>query len=259
MSLNPALPAWPHCTVWLIGASTGIGRATASALHARGAQVIVSARDASALSAFTAQHAGSIAVPLDVTDAQAMRDAHDEVLRLARRHTIDLVLYCAGHYHPMNVGSFDLADARRHLQVNYEGVLNLLDPLLPTLRQQGHGHLSVVASVAGLRGLPKALAYGPTKAALINLAETLYLDLSQLGVGVSVINPGFVQTPLTAGNDFTMPALMSPEQAAQAMIQGWAQRRFDIHFPRRFTLWLKLARHLPDSWYFPVIRRVTGQ
>jgi short-subunit dehydrogenase len=259
MSLNPALPAWSHCTVWLIGASTGIGRATASALHARGAQVIVSARDASALSAFTAQHPGSIALPLDVTDAQAMRDAHDEVLRLARRHTIDLVLYCAGHYHPMNVGSFDLADARRHLQVNYEGVLNLLDPLLPTLRQQGHGHLSVVASVAGLRGLPKALAYGPTKAALINLAETLYLDLSQQGVGVSVINPGFVQTPLTAGNDFTMPALLSPEQAAQAMIQGWAQRRFDIHFPRRFTLWLKLARHLPDSWYFPVIRRVTGQ
>jgi len=112
--------------------------------------------------------------------------------------------------------------------------------------------------VAGLRGLPKALAYGPTKAALINLAETLYLDLHPIGVGVSLINPGFVQTPLTAGNDFAMPALLTPEQAAQAMIEGWEAGRFDIHFPRRFTLWLKLARHLPDSWYFPAIRRVTG-
>jgi NAD(P)-dependent dehydrogenase (short-subunit alcohol dehydrogenase family) len=259
MSLNPALPAWPLCTVWLIGASTGIGRATAAALHARGAQVIVSARDAQALSAFTAQHPGSIALPLDVTDAPAMHRAHDQALGLARRNSLDLVLYCAGHYHPMRVGDFNLADARRHLQVNYEGVLNLLAPLLPTLQQQGHGHLSVVASVAGLRGLPKALAYGPTKAALINLAETLYLDLHELGVGVSVINPGFVQTPLTAGNDFAMPALLTPEQAALAMIEGWAQRRFDIHFPRRFTWWLKLARHLPDSWYFPAIRRVTGQ
>jgi NAD(P)-dependent dehydrogenase (short-subunit alcohol dehydrogenase family) len=259
MSLNPRMPPWAQCTVWLIGASTGIGRATAAALHACGAQVIVSARDARALQAFVADYPGSIALPLDVTDAPAMRQAHDQALQPARHGQLDLVLYCAGHYHPMRAADFNLADARRHLQVNYEGVLFLLDALLPTLRRQGHGHLSLVASVAGLRGLPKALAYGPTKAALINLAETLYLDLHPIGVGVSLINPGFVQTPLTAGNDFAMPALLTPEQAAQAMIEGWEAGRFDIHFPRRFTLWLKLARHLPDSWYFPAIRRVTGQ
>jgi NAD(P)-dependent dehydrogenase (short-subunit alcohol dehydrogenase family) len=258
MSLNPALPAWPRCTVWLIGASSGIGRATASALHALGAQVIVSARDARALDAFVLQHPGSIALPLDVTDASAVRRVHDQALQSAHQGQLNLVMYCAGHYKPMRATDFDLADARRHLQVNYEGVLNLLDVLLPTLQRQGHGHLSLVSSVAGMRGLPKALAYGPTKAALINLAETLFLDLRPLGIGVSLVNPGFVRTPLTAGNDFEMPALLTPEQAAREIITGWRDGRFEIHFPRRFTLFLKLASHLPDSWYFPVIRRVTG-
>lgn len=258
MSLNPALPAWPRCTVWLIGASSGIGRATAAALHALGAQVIVSARDARALDAFVHQHPGSLALPLDITDALAVRAAHDRALQLAHRGQLDLVMYCAGHYKPMRASAFDLADARRHLKVNYEGVLNLLDVLLPTLHRQGHGHLSLVSSVAGMRGLPKALAYGPTKAALINLAETLFIDLRPLGIGVSLVNPGFVRTPLTAGNDFEMPALLTPEQAAREIISGWRDGRFEIHFPRRFTWFLKVARHLPDSWYFPVIRRVTG-
>jgi len=135
----------------------------------------------------------------------------------------------------------------------------VLDPVLPTLLKQGGGHLSLVASVAGFRGLPKALAYGPTKAALNSLAETLYLDLSPQGIGVSVINPGFVATPMTAHNDFSMPALLTPEQAAQEMISGWEAGAFEIHFPRRFTLWLKLLRHLPHALYFPAVRRVTGQ
>ncbi|MBV2164246.1 MAG: SDR family NAD(P)-dependent oxidoreductase, partial [Comamonas sp.] len=119
-------------------------------------------------------------------------------------------------------------------------------------------HLSLVASVAGWRGLPQSLAYGPTKAALINLAETLFLDLRPQGVGVSVVNPGFVDTPLTHQNDFTMPALLTPEQAAQAMLRGWERGDFELHFPRRFTLWLKLLRVLPYRWYFPLVHRMTG-
>jgi short-subunit dehydrogenase len=121
-----------------------------------------------------------------------------------------------------------------------------------------HGHISLVSSVAGYRGLPQSLAYGPTKAALINLAETLYLDLQPQGVGVSVISPGFVDTPLTAQNDFHMPALITPEQAAQAIVQGWALGEFDIHFPKRFTLVMKLLRLLPYRLYFAVVRRMTG-
>ena len=120
------------------------------------------------------------------------------------------------------------------------------------------GHVSLVSSVAGFRGLPKSLAYGPTKAALINLAEALYLDLHALGMGVSVVNPGFVATPLTARNDFTMPALITPEAAAAAIVRGWEDGEFDIHFPKRFTRWMKWLRLLPYRWYFPAVRRFTG-
>jgi short-subunit dehydrogenase len=113
-----------------------------------------------------------------------------------------------------------------------------------------------VGSVAGYRGLPKSLAYGPTKAALINLAEALYLDLRPQGVGVSLISPGFVDTPLTAQNQFKMPALISPQQAAQAILRGWAHGDFEIHFPKRFTLWLKALQLLPYSLFFAATRRL---
>jgi NAD(P)-dependent dehydrogenase (short-subunit alcohol dehydrogenase family) len=256
MALNPKLTDWQGRIAWLVGASTGIGRATAAALHARGARVIVSARNVQALEAFTAQHPGSEFIALDATNREALRAAAQD---LARRHgRLDLVVYCAGHYRAMRATAFDLDEALRHQQVNYVGALYLLDAVLPVLQRQGFGHLSLVASVAGYRGLPNSLAYGPTKAALINLAETLYLDLAPLGVGVSVINPGFVETPLTAQNRFRMPALLTPEQAAQAMLDGWAQGRFEIHFPRRFTLWLKALRSLRDSVYFAAVRRATG-
>jgi NAD(P)-dependent dehydrogenase (short-subunit alcohol dehydrogenase family) len=146
--------------------------------------------------------------------------------------------------------------------VNYDGALVMLDAVLPQLQRQAQsgrgGHLSLVSSVAGFRGLPQSLAYGPTKAALINLAETLHLDLSPLGLGVSVINPGFVETPLTAGNQFHMPALITPEEAARAIVRGWEAGDFEIHFPKRFTLWLKGLRHLGYGAYFAAVRRSTG-
>lgn len=260
MSLNPRITDWTGRIVWLVGASTGIGRAAAARLHALGARVIVSARTAGALQEFVAGHPGAEAIALDATDRDAMRGAARDIV--ARHGRIDLVLYCAGTYAPMRAETFDLDVALRHQQVNYAGALVLLDAVLPQLIQQAAagqgGHLSLVSSVAGYRGLPKSLAYGPTKAALINLAETLYLDLQPRGLGVSVVNPGFVETPLTAGNDFHMPALITPDEAAQEMIQGWARGHFEIHFPKRFTLMLKMLRHLSDTLYFAAIRRSTG-
>jgi NAD(P)-dependent dehydrogenase (short-subunit alcohol dehydrogenase family) len=136
--------------------------------------------------------------------------------------------------------------------------LRVLGASLPILLQQGFGHISLVSSVAGWRGLPNGLAYGPTKAAMTNLAETLYMDLQDRGIGVSLISPGFVATPLTAQNNFQMPALLTPEQAAQAILKGWSQGAFDIHFPKRFTLWLKMLRLLPYRLYFALVRRFTG-
>ncbi|MFO1263527.1 MAG: SDR family NAD(P)-dependent oxidoreductase [Rhodoferax sp.] len=257
MALNPPVPRWQGQRVWLVGASSGIGRATAAALHAQGAQVLVSARDAAALDEFVQAHPGSQAWPLDVTDVQALRRV---AAAIWAQGAVDRVVFCAAHYRASRAQGGDLDDWLRHNQVNYVGALHLLHAVLPHLLAQPmerRGHISLMASVAGYRGLPNSLAYGPTKAALINLAEALYTELRPLGVGVSVVNPGFVQTPLTAQNRFAMPALISSEAAAQALLKGWARGAFEIHFPRRFTLGMKLLRWLPDAAFFALTRRLT--
>ncbi|MCV2353583.1 SDR family NAD(P)-dependent oxidoreductase [Paucibacter sp. B2R-40] len=257
MSLNPKISHWQGRIVWLVGASSGIGQALAHSLHQAGARVIVSARQAELLQQFVVEHPGSLALPLDVLDPEALKQAAKSVVRSYGR--IDLTVYCAGYYQAMSAQRFSLAEARRHIDVNYIGALNLLDSLLPQLLLQAHqgcgGHISLISSVAGFRGLPKSLAYGPSKAALSHLAEALYLDLSGEGIGVSVIHPGFVETPLTAQNDFKMPALITAEAAAAAIIKGWGQGKFEIHFPKRFTLWLKALRLLGHGAYFAVIRK----
>ncbi len=267
MSLNPPLRDWAGKTVWLVGASSGIGQACADLLHAQGATVFVSARKADQLDAWVAAHPGAdaqdrpraVALALDVTDRRALQLASEAV---AERGPLDLVVYCAGYYLPVDARAYSLEEMLRHEQVNYVGALYLLEAVLPQLKQQAAagqgGHLSLVSSVAGFRGLPKSLAYGPTKAALINLAEALYLDLSGLGLGVSVVNPGFVETPLTAQNDFRMPALITPGVAAREMLAGWARGDFELHFPKRFTRWLKFMRLLPYRLYFPLVRKFTG-
>ena len=251
---NPLQADWRGKSVWVIGASSGIGSATAAALHAQGARVTVSARNGAALEAFVQAHPGSRALVVDCTDRAAVLDA---ALTLQTDALPDCVLYCAGYYQAMRASAMDVDDMLRHLQVNYQGALYLLEALLPALRQRGSGHLAFVSSVAGYRGLPNSLAYGPTKAALTNLAETLHLDLQADGIGVSVINPGFVETPLTAGNTFTMPGLITPAQAAQAILQGWARGAFEIHFPKRFTWWMKALRAIPNRWYFFLVRKTT--
>ncbi|MES2686764.1 MAG: SDR family NAD(P)-dependent oxidoreductase [Pseudomonadota bacterium] len=255
MSHNPPLNDWHGKTVWLVGASSGIGQATAHALHARGARVVVSARNAQALDDFVRDHTGALALPLDASDAAAVKIAAHTVLALG---PLDLLMYCAGYYRELRATEFDLAEMLKHQQVNYTGALYLLDAVLPALLRRGSGHISLVGSVAGYRGLPKSLAYGPTKAALINLAETLHVDLKPSGVGVSIVNPGFVETPLTAQNQFSMPALISPAQAAIEILAGWARGEFEIHFPKRFTRWMKTLRVLPYALYFPAIRKFTG-
>ena len=255
MPLNPPIRHWQGLRVWLVGASTGIGRALAEQLHRLGATVIVSSRKAEALHSFVSQHPGSMALPLDVTDRRAVQAAAKAAMA---NGPLDVVCYCAGHYQPMRATAIDLDDLLRHHHINTVGALHVLDAITPHMMARQQGHISFISSVAGYRGLPNSLAYGPTKAALINLAETLYLDLQPSGIGVSVINPGFVDTPLTAQNDFHMPALITPDQAAQAIVQSWAKGEFEIHFPKRFTRVMKLLRLLPYRMYFAAVRRITG-
>ena len=253
--LNQPITNWHGRSVWLIGASSGIGLATAKALHAAGAKVVVSARKADLLQQFVDAHPGAQAVVLDVSDATAITQAAQYV---QAQQGLDVVMYCAGYYVPVRASDYSLSEMLRHLDINYTGALRVLDAVLPELLPQQRGHISFISSVAGFRGLPQSLAYGPTKAALINLAEALYYDVSPHGIGVSVINPGFVETPLVAGNDFPMPALISSTKAAQEILKGWRKGEFQTHFPKRFTRMLLLLRMLPYRWYFALVRRGTG-
>ena len=255
MSFNPQLADWRGKNVWLVGASSGIGQATAHALHAAGANVFVSARNAGALADFVQSHPGAVALALDVTDRPALKKAAQTLLATG---PLDLVMYCAGYYKELRASAFDLTEMLRHNEVNYCGALYLLDAVLPALLAQKSGHISLISSVAGYTGLPQSLAYGPTKAALINLAETLYLDLKDSNIGVSLVCPGFVETPLTAQNQFSMPALITPEQAAQEILKGWRKGEFEIHFPKRFTRWMKALRLLPYGLRFAAVRKITS-
>jgi NADP-dependent 3-hydroxy acid dehydrogenase YdfG len=255
MSLNPKITDWRGQRVWLVGASTGIGRATAQALHKLGATVIVSARSLPALQDLAKECPGLQVIPLDATDAAAVKAAAQSVMS---QGALDLMMYCAGMYQPLRAQQLSSASMAQHMNVNYLGAVYVTEAVLPAMLAAKHGHLSFVSSVAGFRGLPKSLAYGPTKAALSNMAETLYMDIHDEGVGVSVINPGFVETPLTAQNTFRMPALIQPAQAAAEIIAGWKNGDFEMHFPKRFTRCLKIMRTLPHGIYFRMTRQFTG-
>lgn len=250
--MNPAISDWSGRRVWLVGASSGIGAAMAKELARRGARLALSARSADTLRALDID--AVLLLPCDATDAASLARAHGALL--AAWGGIDLVVYLAGDYVPMRAGDFDLTRAEQVVAVNFNGAMRLAASVLPTL--QAGGGIAFVASVAGYRGLPKALCYGPGKAALIHFAECLHLDLAPRGIGVWLINPGFVQTRLTARNDFTMPALLTAEQAAVEAVDGFRTGNFEIHFPKRFTRVLKLLSLLPYRWYFPLIRRLTG-
>ena len=254
--MNPRIDNWQGRRVWLIGASTGIGAATARLLLARGARVAISARKAQALEEIAAGAVSAMVLPLDVLDRAAVAGARDAVV--GAWGGIDLVLLLAGGYNEMRADAIDLEAADAMIDLNLRAAYGCLAAVVPQLLQQGAGGIGLVASVAGYGGLPKALVYGPTKAALINLTECLYLDLHARGIAVYQINPGFVDTPLTAGNDFKMPDLMTADDAALAMVEGIEQGRFHIHFPKRFTNSLRLARLLPYRLYFWLIHKVTG-
>ena len=258
MSLNKPIRELRGRRVWIIGASTGIGAALARRWAQAGARLALSARSHDKIAALAEGVAGTLVLPLDVRDADALRAAQATIIE--RWGGVDLVVLNAGTYAPMRADAFDLASMNEHFAVNYHGVVNALAAVLPDFlsRAAEQPALAIVSSVAGYRGLPEALAYGPSKAALINLAETLYLDLSTRGIGVFLIDPGFVDTPLTSQNKFAMPALISADEAARQIELGLARGEFEIHFPKRFTRVMRALRLLPYGAYFRLVRKATG-
>ncbi|MEW8628849.1 MAG: SDR family NAD(P)-dependent oxidoreductase [Candidatus Thiodiazotropha sp.] len=251
MSLNLRITDWHEKRVWIIGASSGIGAALAARLKQKGARLAVSARREADLHKVVGE--GTLIMPLDVTHADSLKWIRDELL--IQWGGIDMVVYCAGVYTPMRSWALDLSTVREGLETNLQGAYNLLEAILPCYLKQASGGICLLASVAGYTGLPKALAYGPGKAALINLAQILYTDLSAKGIGIYLVNPGFVDTRLTKQNEFHMPALVSAEQAAAEIVKGIGQGRFEIHFPRRFTYWMKLLSRLPDGLRFLLLKK----
>jgi NAD(P)-dependent dehydrogenase (short-subunit alcohol dehydrogenase family) len=258
--MNMPITDWRDKRVWLLGASSGIGAALARALLREGARVAVSARSAAKLEAVIRDCPAGLVLPCDAADPASIAAAWQTLLQ--RWQGVDVAIYIAGDYVPMRAWALDMAAAQRMIDVNLVGAVNFAACVVPQLLAQDNapvkGDIAFVASVAGYRGLPKSLIYGPTKAALINFAEALALDLQPRGVGVRLINPGFVATPLTAQNDFAMPALQSAEEAAAAIIAGYRGSAFEIHFPKRFTYFMKLLALLPARLYFPLVRRLTG-
>lgn len=249
--------ALPWKTAWITGASTGIGRELALQLARQGVTVAVSARSRDRLDALSREQSGIRVYPVDVADPAAVAGVHRRIVD--DLGALDLAVLNAGVWRPMSAGAYNGQLAAESISVNYLGIVHALEPLIATMKRNRRGHLALVASVAGYRGLPQAAAYAPSKAAVISLAEVLRLELASEDLVVSVINPGFVETPMTAENTFPMPFMIKADEAAARIIRGLSQKRFEIAFPWQVVTALKLARILPYSIYFWLARRTNPQ
>jgi len=247
--------------VWIVGASSGIGRELALLYAASGNTVYASARSEDKLRLLATEAdslSGSIiAAPLDVSDNESITTFVET--RRVNGELPDLAILNAGFYDPVGLEELTLENFERTFDINYMGVVRCLMALMPSFRQRREGHLAIVASVAGYSGLPRAAAYGSTKAALINLCESLHHEATRDGLKISIVNPGFVRTPMTDQNRFSMPFLLEPQDAANRIKRGLDAGRFEVHFPKRFTLILKLLRLLPYPIYFALTRGILKQ
>jgi len=235
-------------TYWLIGASEGLGRALAGLMAAEGAHMILSARNGDRLEALAASLPNARALPMDVTDTGSIQSATAEL------GEIDGVIYCAGAYEPMTAQNWDVEQALKVSEVNFTGALRSLGHVVPGLAAKGAGHIVLIGSLAGFRGLPGAIGYSASKGALMQLAENLFMDLRGTGVKVQQINPGFIKTRLTEKNSFDMPFILSAEEAAIRTLRAMQTRRFATSFPWPMAVFFRLGSVLPIRLF----RRLLG-
>ncbi len=244
--------------VWIIGASTGIGKELARAIAPKCQQVWISARDATKLRE-VANHADNIQVlPLDINDRRQVADAGRAIEQDGPQPAaIDLVVVSSAIGISLNLPKFDAELYRQSMETNYMGTVNVIAEVLPSMVEAKHGHIAMIGSIAGYRGMPGSAPYAPTKAALINLAESLYPSLRQLGITVSIINPGFIATPMTEKNKFKMPFLMQADEAAGRIVRGLDRRKYEIAFPWPMVYLLKSFRLLPNRLFFFLAARLS--
>ncbi len=232
-----------HKTWWIIGASEGLGRALAEALDAAGANLILSARSAERLAAISGRLRDARAVAMDVTDDASVRRAAEQA------GDIDGLIYCVGLYDPMPATNWHPGAPEAMTEANFTGALRVLGRVLPGMLARDAGRIVLIGSLAGHRGLPGAIGYGASKAALMHLGENLAVDLRGTGVRVQLANPGFIRTRLTEKNNFPMPQIMEPEDAAGHVIRAIRSGRFSTSFPAPFSWLFTVGRHLPIGWF----------
>lgn len=242
-------------TIWIIGAGSGIGAALAIKLAQNGARLIISGRREETLLSLNQRLEGEhIICPLDVGDSASVHHALKFIT--AKIPHIDRIINLAAIYAPGKFSDIPSEKMEEIVNINITGMLRIAKAVLPQFEQQGHGQLVLCGSVAGYCGLPASQPYAATKAAVLNLSQSLYLECKPKNIDIKLISPGFVQTRMTDQNDFNMPFIISPERAAEYIMRGLTSHRFEIHFPRRFTLLLKLLCLLPHSLYFFLTKRL---
>ena len=230
--------------IWIIGTSSGIGESLSKELASRGAIICLSARRAQELEKLKRSLSGAEheIFPLDVCDAETVIKTANNIH--AHYGRIDSIIFLAAAYKPMRIETLNISDVRQIIETNVLGAFYVLNAVIPLLKSQSYGQIALCGSVAGYIGLPGGQPYSATKAAIINLAESLRAELPQT-IDVKVINPGFVKTGLTAKNNFEMPMMITPEKAAMFIADGLLKKNFEIHFPKKFTFFMKLIQFLP--------------
>jgi short-subunit dehydrogenase len=239
------LRQWQGKRYWLIGASEGLGREVAILLSRLGAEVIVSARSEDRLKELVAILPGKASyVVVDVSDRRAVEAAAGQIGQL------DGMIYLAGVYWPMKSTEWDNEKAEIMADINFLGAQRAVGAVIGGMLQQGHGHIVLTGSLSGFRGLPGAIGYCASKAGLMSLAESLQADLRNSPIDVQLINPGFIRTRLTDKNDFKMPFIMLPEDAAHEFVDHLNTDSFKKSFPLMFSWVFRLSQFMPDWLYY---------
>ena len=242
--------------IWITGGSTGIGKAIAIKFSKNGWNVAISARRLELLEEISKQNQNVFSFPLDVTNKDDCHKVFTEIKNKLGK--IDLCVFSTGTWDPKKEKEIDVEQIENVMKVNFFGTLNSIKSVEKYFKDLGKGHISIVSSIAGYRGLPNSTGYGPSKSALNNLTESLYFDFKRYGVRVSLISPGFIKTPMTDKNDFKMPFLKTTEYAADKIYDGLVNSNaFEIHFPKQLTLVLKFLKILPNWLYLKLLSKLT--
>ena len=242
--------------VWITGASSGIGKSLALKFAKEGWNVAISARRENLLNKISESNENIKSFPLDVTDKIKCKDVFDKVKN--EFGNVDICFFSTGTWSPKKEKDIDVEQIENVFKVNFFGTLNCIKAVEEYFKNKKGGTITIVSSIAGYRGLPNTTGYGPSKSALISLAESLYFDFEKHNVRVCLVSPGFIKTPMTDKNDFKMPFLKTPEFSADKIYDGLINKKnFEIHFPKELTLTLKLLKLLPSKVYFNLVKKLT--